>query len=98
MIDEVLQSYAAASADLITRFEGVSPARLYAPIADLLPSSPSRIVDIGAGTGRDAAWLADKGHDVVAVEPVDEFRRAGIALHKSQRIEWLKDRLPDLCG
>jgi SAM-dependent methyltransferase len=98
MIDEVLQSYAAASADLITRFEGVSPARLYAPIADLLPSSPSRIVDIGAGTGRDAAWLADKGHDVVAVEPVDEFRRAGIALHKSQRIEWLNDRLPDLCG
>lgn len=98
MIDDVLQDYAAASVDLIARFEAVSSAQLYAPIADLLPSSPSRIVDIGAGTGRDAAWLANKGHDVVAVEPGDEFRRAGMALHGSQRIEWLNDRLPDLCA
>lgn len=97
MIDDVLQGYAAASAELITRFKQVSSAQLYAPVADLLPSSPSRIVDIGAGTGRDAAWLADKGHDVVAVEPVDELRRAGMALHKSQNIAWLNDRLPDLC-
>jgi len=97
MIDDVLQGYAAALGDLIARFERVSSAQLYAPVGDLLPSTPSRIVDIGAGTGRDAGWLADKGHNLVAVEPVDGLRRAGMALHKSQRIEWLDDRLPDLC-
>jgi SAM-dependent methyltransferase len=99
MIDDVLQGYASASAELIARFEEVSPAELYAPVADLLPTRPSRIADIGAGTGRDAAWLAGKGHRVVAVEPVDEFRRAGMALHKSTgSIAWLNDRLPDLYG
>jgi SAM-dependent methyltransferase len=98
MIDDVLQGYASASAELTARFEEISPAELYAPVADLLPIRPSRIADIGAGTGRDAAWLAGKGHRVVAVEPVDEFRQAGMALHKSTSIAWLNDRLPDLCG
>jgi hypothetical protein len=31
---------------------------------------PSKIVGIGALTGRDAAWLIDKEHEVVAVQPV----------------------------
>lgn len=96
MIDDVRQGYAAAAGDLIARFEAVSPHQLYAPIADLLPTAPAKIADIGAGTGRDAAWLRDQGHDVVAVEPVDELRRAGRALHPSPGIEWLNDRLPHL--
>jgi SAM-dependent methyltransferase len=86
---------------LVARYEAVSPARLFAPVVDLLPSVPSRIADIGAGTGRDAAWLATAGHEVVAVEPVAEFRRAGMALHPSPRIDWRDDRLPvlrDLIG
>jgi 2-polyprenyl-3-methyl-5-hydroxy-6-metoxy-1,4-benzoquinol methylase len=81
---------------MIPRFEAISSVILYMPVADLLPASPSRIVDIGAGTGRDAAWLAGMGHDVTAVEPVDALREAGIALHRSLGIAWLNDRLPDL--
>lgn len=34
----------------------------------------------GAGTGRDAARLAELGHEVVAVEPVAALREAGIGL------------------
>ena len=75
--DDVIQGYAAASVEMIPRFEAISSAQLYMPVADLLPASPSRIVDIGAGTGRDAAWLAGMGHDVTAVEPVDALRRGG---------------------
>jgi SAM-dependent methyltransferase len=96
VIEDVLQGYAAAAADIVERFERVSSAALYKPVEDLLPSRASTIADIGAGTGRDAAWLADQGHEVLAVEPVDELRHAGLALHKSQRIEWLNDRLPHL--
>jgi SAM-dependent methyltransferase len=96
MIDEVLRGCAAASEELIARYERVSVDQLYAPVIDLLPQQPSLIADIGAGTGRDAAWLANNGHHVVAVEPVEEFRRAGAALHDSPRIEWIDDRLPDL--
>ena len=57
----MLQGYAAAAADLAVCFEQVSSALLYNPVADLLPRRASTIVDIGAGTGRDAAWLAGKG-------------------------------------
>jgi SAM-dependent methyltransferase len=98
MTDHVLRGYAEAAenSDLIRRFESISPMQLYEPVIDLMPISPSRIVDIGAGTGRDAAWLAGMGHHVLAVEPVDELRRAGMAMHPQETIEWLDDRLPDL--
>jgi SAM-dependent methyltransferase len=93
---DVLQGYAAEAAALIPRFEELRTRDVLAPVAALLPARPSRVLDIGAGTGRDAAWFADRGHHVVAVEPVDAFRQAGMALHPSERIAWVKDTLPAL--
>jgi SAM-dependent methyltransferase len=55
-----------------------------------------RVVDIGAGTGRDAANFASLGHRVVAVEPTAEPRTRAASLHPSPAIEWLDDSLPDL--
>ncbi|WP_207480739.1 class I SAM-dependent methyltransferase [Arenibaculum pallidiluteum] len=96
-MNDVLKGYeAAATPDLIDRYEAISPLQLYEPVLDLLPDAPSRVADIGAGTGRDAAWMASKGHVVVAVEPVRAFRRAGLALHGSTAIEWVDDSLPGL--
>jgi SAM-dependent methyltransferase len=93
----VLQGYAgAATPDLIAAYEGFSSESLYEPVADLFPCRKARIADIGSGTGRDAAWFADKGHEVLAVEPVRELREAGQALHSSRNILWLDDRLPHL--
>jgi SAM-dependent methyltransferase len=54
------------------------------------------VLDIGAGTGRDAAALASMGHKVMAVEPLAAFRERAVALHPSARIEWVDDSLPDL--
>jgi SAM-dependent methyltransferase len=54
------------------------------------------VLDIGAGTGRDAAWFAEMGHRVVAVEPTDALRLGAMKLHPSPRIEWIDDGLPDL--
>jgi len=53
-------------------------------------------VDIGSGTGRDAAYLAEHGHSVVAVEPTDALREGAMELHGSPRIEWIDDGLPNL--
>jgi SAM-dependent methyltransferase len=64
----------------------------------LIPAAPSSVLDIGSGTGRDAAWFAASGHRVVAVEPTDEMRLPAMALHPSPLIEWLNDSLPDLAG
>jgi SAM-dependent methyltransferase len=92
----ILDGYEAAAAGLVEAFEAISSAALFAPVRHLLPTLPSRVADIGAGTGRDAAWFADQGHGVVAVEPVSAFRRAGRERHASPRIAWVDDRLPRL--
>ena len=62
----------------------------------LIPTSPGRVLDVGSGTGRDAAWFASMGHRVVAVEPTDAMRLPAMALHPLPRIEWLNDSLPEL--
>ena len=44
---------------------------------DLLPSAPGLVIDVGAGTGRNAAWLASLGHEFIAVEPSIALRLPG---------------------
>jgi SAM-dependent methyltransferase len=96
-MQSVLEGYAAAATpDFIAAYDGLSSESIYEPIVDLLPCRNAKVADIGAGTGRDAAWFADKGHEVLAVEPVRELREAGQALHSSMNIMWLDDRLPHL--
>lgn len=52
------------------------------------------MIDVGAGAGRDAAWLASMGHSVLAVEPSPAMREEGARRHPE--LEWLDDRLPAL--
>ena len=95
-MDDAITDYAArATPELIAGYDALSPEQIYASVLDLFPDKPARIVDVAAGTGRDAAWLARQGHRVLAVEPVREFREAGAVLHGDQ-VEWLDDRLPEL--
>ena len=55
-------------------------------------SKPGLACDIGAGSGRDARWLANQGWQVIAVEPSKLSDKAA----QHDRVEWLKDSLPGL--
>jgi ubiquinone/menaquinone biosynthesis C-methylase UbiE len=44
--------------------------RVKSLIEKYIPSSSSKIIDIGGGTGKYSEWLAKKGHQVHLVEPV----------------------------
>jgi SAM-dependent methyltransferase len=90
--------YAAEAAALVRQYEAIPFAAVHRDILHLLPAAPARVLDIGAGTGRDAAALAALGHAVVAVEPTAEMRLAAKALHPSPRIAWVDASLPDLAG
>ncbi|APA87546.1 class I SAM-dependent methyltransferase [Paraburkholderia sprentiae WSM5005] len=90
------EGYAQQAETLIGRWRTLSFADRHGPILEWIPQAPSRIVDIGAGIGTDAAALAAMGHTVVAVEPVDALRNAARQMHPSTRIEWLDDSLPEL--
>ena len=90
------QGYAEQADELTKRYEALSFEHKHQALLHLLPPAPARALDIGAGTGADAAWLAERGYEVVAVEPTDELRRRGLALHPSPSIEWINDSLPGL--
>lgn len=90
------QGYAEHAAALIPQYELISFTEHHQPELHLLPTVPSRVLDIGAGSGVDAAWLAERGHSVVAVEPTAEFLAAAMRLHPSPLIKWLDDALPGL--
>ena len=90
------QGYAETAEPFAAAAEGVSFAKLHAKVLHLMPPPPCAVLDVGAGTGRDAAQFAAMGHRVVAVEPVEALRQKAAALHPSQQIEWLDDSLPDL--
>ena len=83
---------------LIERYESVAFEEAHADVLDLLPDSDALILDVGAGSGRDAAWFAQRGHAVIAVEPAGALRAQAASRHPSARIRWLDDRLPALDG
>ncbi|WP_428489089.1 class I SAM-dependent methyltransferase [Rhodopila sp.] len=72
-------------------------ADLHRQFVHLVSNAPSRVLDIGSGTGRDAAGSAAMGHKVTAAEPTAELLRAA-ALHPSPNIERLDDSLPELAS
>jgi SAM-dependent methyltransferase len=90
------EGYAEQAETLVRHYDGIAFAAVHKDVLHLIPRVPSRALDIGAGTGRDAAALATMGHQVVAVEPVAAFRTSAATLHPSPLIEWLDDHLPEL--
>ena len=89
-----MSGYAESADDLAAQYESVTFDEIYGELAALIPDAPARILDVGAGTGRDAAALAAKGHLVVAAEPTAELRAHGQRLHPSDKIIWVDDSLP----
>ena len=90
------EGYGETADALVKQYESLAFADVHRDILHLFPTAPSRVLDIGAGTGRDAAAFAGLGHTVTAVEPTAELRAHGQRLHGHLPITWIDDSLPDL--
>lgn len=88
--------YTEAAAALAEQYEEVGFEQVHRGMLHLLPTTPSRVLDVGAGTGRDAAALARLGHTVTAVEPTAALRAHGGRLHAGSTVRWVDDALPEL--
>lgn len=64
---------------LFSAYQALPREAVNAAWSHLLPQQPGLACDIGAGSGRDARWLATKGWDVTVVEP-------------NQRLRWLPEQ------
>jgi SAM-dependent methyltransferase len=90
------EGYAEEAEALVRQYESLPFGQVHRRFSHLFPPPPARVLEIGAGTGRDAAGFAALGHQVLAVEPTEALRTRAMALHPSDRVEWLDDSLPDL--
>jgi SAM-dependent methyltransferase len=83
---------------LVRKLEAIPFEALHGEVLPLFPTAPATILDVGAGSGRDAAAFAARGHAVTAVEPAAGLRQRAQELHPSPRIIWIDDALPDLAA
>src|SRR5262249_7871037 len=88
--------YTAHVSEVSSRYEYLVAENVHGSLLDLLPKAPALVLDVGTGTGRDAAWLASGGLEVVAIEPSTAMRSEAQRLHPSQSIRWIADSLPGL--
>ncbi len=96
MIIDGTEGYAEESSVLAAQMEAMTFEQVHEGVLHLLPAAPATALDIGAGTGRDAAALVRRGYRVTAVEPVKELRQHVGRDGLSGGIQWVDDRLPGL--
>ena len=92
----MVAGYDRQAQELAERYEQFAFEQVHEDVLDLLPDPGASVLDVGAGSGRDAAWFAANGYRVTAVEPSSMLREAARALHRSSNIHWMNDRLPSL--
>lgn len=82
---------------LTEQYESLEAHAVHQWLLDLLPTrANSMALDVGAGSGRDAAWLTSRGFKVWAVEPSAGMRQEAQRLHGGAAITWFDDQLPML--
>lgn len=78
-------------------FWDTSPGSLVRDAASYWDFSKSRVVDLGCGEGKNAAFLADLGATVDAIDVSDAaLKNAEILWPKNSRITWIKGDVTDL--
>ena len=80
---------------LASKYNSLNPESLHASWSRFIPDDPGIALDIGAGSGRDANWLAEKGWDVIAVEPCRKFWELA-KTNSHANVIWQDDELPEL--
>lgn len=85
------------AAELADGYEAISFEAAHPDLVPLLASkTPMKVLEVGAGSGRDATWIAGQGHDVTAIEPSARMRQLAQRRHPSNKVRWVDDSLPGL--
>jgi 2-polyprenyl-3-methyl-5-hydroxy-6-metoxy-1,4-benzoquinol methylase len=93
---DVVEYYDERATVLFDRYQSVTFERVHEDLLKYLPAAGGMCLDVGAGSGRDAAYLAQRGCIVTAVEPSTELRKLAAQAHSSLPIRWIDDTLPPL--
>lgn len=98
MSRDTVTPYHRGFAEFAETYEAIGFADVHQGAMPFLPPTPGLVLDVGAGSGRDADWFASRGWQVVAAEPAGALRQEAARRHASPAIRWLDDRLPSLAN
>jgi SAM-dependent methyltransferase len=84
------------AAKFFTQYQSLTFEQVHGDWLPLLGDKAGLALDVGAGSGRDSLALAERGWDVVAVEPASELRQLAEEVTAQHSIQWVDDSLPDL--
>lgn len=87
--------YSSNASTFIDQYDQVSFEKIHHIWLQHIPSS-GVVLDIGAGSGRDARYLSSKNLTVIAVEPAEQLLNLAKQNSNNYHIHWLNDSLPDL--
>lgn len=93
---KTIEYYNRNAADLFKQYRSVTADQVHRPWLDEYAPSKGIVLDVGAGSGRDAQYFADRGLDVIAVEPAQELAALGQRQQVNGAVTWIQDRLPDM--
>ena len=91
-----INHYSANAEHYYSLYKSISASSVHSYLEQALANiTPSTALDVGAGSGRDANWLAAKGWQVTATEPATELLK--LAKQNSQEnVTWCNAALPAL--
>jgi SAM-dependent methyltransferase len=96
-INTTIYYYSTHAKKFYRKYKKLRCEQVHALWLHLIPCNKKiQILDVGAGSGRDALWFVKKGHEVTAVEPADGLRELAKTSQNSDLIRWLEDYLPEL--
>lgn len=81
--------------ELAKQYDSLSFESVHKSWKQYWPGKGANVLDVGAGSGRDAKWFSEHGCDVIAIEPSQPLRELGEE-NTGSDVTWLNDSLPVL--
>ncbi len=98
VLKTTINHYSANAEHYYSLYQSISASSVHGYLEQALANiTPTTALDIGAGSGRDANWLAAKGWQVTATEPAEALLKLA-KQHSNERVTWCDASLPALAN
>jgi len=91
-MSSTLSFYEQNANQLMEQYQSVAFERVHQSWQSFWPLTGDKVLDVGAGSGRDAKWMAEQGCEVIAIEPCHSLRELGNQF-TGHSVTWLDDAL-----
>lgn len=90
--------YDAHADKFFKQYRSLEAAEVLKDVLHAIPGTPSLVLDVASGSGRDSEFLASLGHTVISVEPAKALRDKAVDLGQGVRVVQFDSSLPFLEG